>query len=268
MNDVVDQLPLTYAESPLLYWVLGSVLAYALATNALSLAKARGFHPLLNREWLIQVARFAFYLGIPYLALGGWPRPPFSGLLSLQDMGLVGLGGRWSPTRWLEAVGSAVGFGLVALLLLLLAWANANRHTTGTQLHLPPRPWWMILIDALYLQVHWAFYRGALAVELGDVYTGVFLGLGLIYLEWALNPFWRQGWRTETLAAGQWLRAALALVVAILFLFTRNLWVCLGVHGALELTFQSLGRERTLVQAHDPDHQSATLTEPTEATEP
>jgi hypothetical protein len=126
----------------------------------------------------------------------------------------------------------------------------------------------MLPIDALYLQVHWAFYRGALAVELGDVYTGVFLGLGLIYLEWALNPFWQQGWRDKNLAAGQWLRAALALVAAILFLFTRNLWVCLGVHGALELTFHSLGRERSPVQARDPDHRGATITEPTEATEP
>jgi hypothetical protein len=268
MNDVVDQLPLSYAESPLLYWVLGSVLAHALATNALSLTRGRDFRGLQHREWLIEVTRFAFYLGIPYLALGGWPRPPFSGLLSLQDMGMVGLGGRWPPTRWLEAIGTAVGFGLVAFLLLLLAWANANRNMTGTQLHLPPRSWWMIFIDALYLQVHWAFYWGALAVELGDVYPSVFLGLGLIYLEWAVNPFWRQGWQIETLAAGQWLRAALALVVAILFLFTRNLWVCLGIHGALDLTFHSLGRERTPARAHDRDHRSAALTEPSKAIEP
>lgn len=256
MDSILDRLPLNYAESPLLYWMLGSVLAYALATNALWLARSRKLILPGWSEWLIQAARFAFFLGVPYLALGGWPLPPFSELLSPGYMGLVGIGGRWPPTRWVGALGTGVGFGLSSLLILLLAWSSANRAREGVRLRFPPRPWWMIFIGVLYLEVHWAFYRGALAVALDDLYTGAFLGLVLILLEWALNPFWRSGWRSGDRAASQWLHAALALVVAVLYLFTQNLWVCLGVHLAVEIPFWALGRQQSPGElvAHEETH--------------
>jgi hypothetical protein len=267
MNDMLEQLPPTYAESPLLYWVLGSVLAYALATNALWLARTGKLSLPTWSEGLIHVARFAFYLGVPYLALGGWPLPPFSALLSPQDMGLVGIGGRWPPTRWLSAVGTSVGFGLASFLLLLLAWMSANRARPGARLRFPPRPWWLITIDVLYLEVHWAFYRAALTVELDDVYIGVFLGLALVFLEWALNPFWRSGWRAENQPARQWLHVAMALVMAILFLFTRNLWVCLGVHLALEPAFWALGSERAPEEGSTRNQSGDAMPEAVEAVE-
>jgi hypothetical protein len=91
-------------------------------------------------------------------------------------------------------------------------------------------------------EVHWAFYRAAWALTLQDVYAGAFLGLGVVYLEWSQSPFWRQGWRATAQAGGRWLRAAMALVVALLFLLTRNLWVCLAVHWMLELALWQLGR--------------------------
>lgn len=244
MTDILDRLLQIHTEAPLAFWVLGSVLAYAVVTNALWLAKARGLQPPSYSNWLIQAARFLYYLGVPYLALGGWPRPPFSGLLSLGDMGLVGLGGRWPVTRWLDSAGTGLGFGLVAFLVLLLAWSSAR-------LRFSPSPWWATLVEVLYLEVHWAFYRGAVAVVLNDLYAGVFVGLGVVYVEWALNPAWREGWRSESSAASQWLRAALALVIALLYLSTRNLWVCLGVHALLELAFWGLGRRRATARATD-----------------
>jgi hypothetical protein len=98
----------------------------------------------------------------------------------------------------------------------------------------------------LYLEVHWAFYRGALAVILDDGYAGAFLGLGLVYLEWSLDPFWRRGWGLGSQAAQRWLRAALVLIIALLFLLTRNLWVCLVAHSLIEFSMRLLGRERAL----------------------
>ncbi len=193
--------------------------------------------------WLWQAGRFLFYLGIPYLVLGGWPRRPFQGLLSLQDMGLVGLGESWTVACWLGAAGTGLGIGIGALALLFLARRHAN--------HVPPfphRPWWEIVIGVVYLEVHWAFYRAALAILLGDLYWGVFAGLGLVYVEWAVSPSWRLGWRQEPRAAGQWLRAALALVIAVLFLLTQNLWICLAIHSLLELIFYSHNRQK----AHTP----------------
>ena len=146
-----------------------------------------------------------------------------------------------------------MGFGLVALVLLLVAWGLAGRSAAGAparqgaprRLGFRPRPWWLSLIEVLYLEVHWAFYRGASIVLLEEIYRGVFIGLGLVYLEWALNPFWRRGWRSDGVAADQWLRAALALVAALVFLSTRNLWLCFGVHLLLEPVIRRLGRLRT-----------------------
>jgi hypothetical protein len=242
MDSIAGLWALAYSTYPLLIWVLGSVLIYAFATNALWLFKDRWRSPY--RRWSVRVGRFLFFLAVPYLALGGWPRGPYQGLLSLEDMGIVGLNEHWSVTRWLEATGIGLGWGLVALLFLALALASANRRTEGAWLHFPSRPWWLILMDGLCLGVHWAFYRSALAVALDDVYAGVFLGLGLIYLEWSLNPFWRHACRIESQAATTWLRAALALVAALLFFLTRYLWICLAVFWLLEFALRHLGRQR------------------------
>jgi hypothetical protein len=239
---------LASVDSPLPIWVLGSMLAYAAATNALWLAERRNLELPASSRWLIEPARFLFYIGLPYLALGGWPRRPFQGLLLLEDLGLVGVGRTWSPSRWLEALGAGLVFSLAAAVLLLLAWRSANRAAPGIRLHFPAQPWWAILIDVFYQQVHWAFYRAALAVALVDLYAGVFLGLGGVYAEWALSPFWRAGWRSEREAARQWLRLSLALVTGLLFLWTQNLWVCLAAHAGLELTFRQLGRDPAVPQ--------------------
>jgi hypothetical protein len=229
-------------DPPLLWWVGGSILAYALVTNLAWWLRPRlRLHPVA-RAALVQAARFAFYLGVPYLALGGWPRPPFSGLISLDDLGLVGLSPLWPAARWLGSAGTGLALGLAAFLVLLLGWWNANR--AGARLRFPPGPWWALLIDGLYLQVHWAFYRAAPAAALGDVYAGVFLGLGLVVVEWALDPAWRQGWREPEQAAERWLRVALAVTSALIFWFTRSLWACLAVHWALDLALWHLGREK------------------------
>jgi hypothetical protein len=239
----------TYASSPLPFWILGSILAYAVGANLVWLSRSRKLTRSLYGRGLKQIGRFLFFLGIPYLALGGWPRLPFQGLLSLEDLGLVGLNARWPATRWLDAAGTSVGLGLAALVLLSLAWVNAHRRAHSPWLRFTPQPWWEVLVDILYLEVHWAFYRSSLAVAMDALYPAVFLGLGLIYLEWSLNPFWRRGWHSESPAAERWLRAALAVIVALVFLLTRNLWACLGLHLLLELIFRRLASGPATAQA-------------------
>jgi hypothetical protein len=236
----VDRLALVYASSPLLFWALGSVAIYILGTNLVWLLQPTGIgsHPFARA--LRQVLRFLFYLGIPYLALGGWPRHPFEGYLTLDDLGLVGLNANWPATRWLSAAGTTVGLGLIALLTLALAWANASRTNNSLWLRFPRRPWWAILADTIYLQAHWAFYRSALAVTMENWVPAILFGLALVYLEWSLNPFWRRAWHSSARAATTWLRAALALVVAFVFLLTRNLWACVAIHLLLEGAFHRL----------------------------
>lgn len=224
----------------LLYWVGASVLACVLVTNLAWLLRSRASLQPVVQDLLVQVTRFLFYLGVPYLALGGWPQPPLRGLLSLEDLGLVGIQPRWPATRWLSTAGTGAWIALGAFLILLLAWRSANRGQV--RLRFSPQPWWALLVDGLYLEVHWAFYRAGLAAALGDLYTGVFAGLGLVCLEAALDPFWRAGWRDERQVAGRWLRTALALVSALLFLLARNLWGCLAVHWVLEMAVRAVAR--------------------------
>ena len=230
-----------YAVYPLLLWVLASVVLYGLVTNLLYLVRGAGWRQASYSSGLVQIGRLFFFVGIPYLALGGWPRRPFQGLLSLQDIGLVGFGGDWPLDRWLEAAGTGFALGLLAFLVLGLAWANANRD--GAVLRFSHRPWWLLLADVVFFQVHWAFYRGALAVTADSISAGVFWGLGFVYLEWSTNPFWRRGWRKRTQAAELWLQAAMALVMALIFFLTRNLWVCFGVHLVLVWAFHQFGRK-------------------------
>jgi hypothetical protein len=238
-------------ESPLLAWLGGSLLVYVVAYNVLW-----RFSDLLESPpgfLLAQAGRFILYLGVPYVALGGWPQRPHRGLLSLEDLGIVGFGGHWTVSRWLEAVGTGLGLGVMALFLLFLALSNTDSRADNVRLHLAPRPWWLLFVDILYLEVHWAFYRAGFAGATGSVYWGTFLGLGLIFLEWGLNPFWRRGWRLEEKAGARWVRAAVALVVAVVFLLSRNLWVCLAVHLLLEFSLRALGRAaRAQLSAQDP----------------
>jgi hypothetical protein len=241
---VVQRLTLSLDSSPLPLWVLASVLAYAAGTSLVWRVSSRGAARRPYDQWLVEVARFLFYLGIPYLALGGWPRRPYQGLLAPEDMGLVGPGSAWPANRWLEAVGTGFGLALLALIVLLVAWNQAHQIGLGRGLGFSPRAWWLLLVEGLYLEAHWAFYRSALAVTLGDLYAGVFWGLGVVFVEWACNPLWREGWRQPAESAALWLRAALALLSALLFLLTRNLWVCLGVHWLLTAVLWLPGRHQ------------------------
>lgn len=250
MNDAINRFGQLDTSSPLLHWVLASFAAYVLGAHILWLLRSRILWRSPYRELLEEASRFLFFLGVPYLVLGGWPRPPLSGLLSLEDLGLLAWGPLWPASRWLQAAGNGLALGLAALAILILAWANASRASEqGGNDPGPcfsPRPWWLLVLDVLYLEVHWAFYRTALTLLLDDAYVGVFVGLGLVYVQWGLNPLWRRGWRKGSQAASRWLRSAMALIAALIFLVTRNLWVCLVVHGLIEMTLRWMGTEREL----------------------
>lgn len=265
-------------NAPLFYWVIASIAGYVLAANLLWGIRSTG----RGQRWLaspygrllFHAGSFLYHLVIPYLALGGWL--PFSGevgipgwqpqqgMLALADMGLVGPGQHWPVTRWLEAAGTGLALGFISLLVLGLAWVNASRLSSverhagavanragrgrRASLDLALRPWWAVLVGALYLEVHWAFYRGAVSVILDDIYAGVLVGLALVCLEWLSSPFWRRGVAPPSGAAPDagcaWLNAGLALTSALLFLLTRNLWICLAVHWLLALAFWAMTRRR------------------------
>lgn len=222
----------------LLLWITSSVALYALTVNLLDYGRRRSrsrlrrlvtrldFWP--HRFWLYQVLRFAYYVGFPFLAL-------IKGAMSLRLLGL-------SDLDWIKGIGAAVPLGLGAFLLLAWGWSHYIRslgrreverpHLAEAQILSQPWGWPLILLETICLEAHWAFYRSGPLAVLGD-YWGVFAGLGIVYLEWATNPTLRRNLGTERQGEILW-SGSLALVIAILFLFTRNLWLCALIHLGLE----------------------------------
>jgi hypothetical protein len=61
----VDALTSAYAASPLPFWVLASILFYALASNLLWLTRAQAFWQSPYSRWLLQAGRFLYVLAVP-----------------------------------------------------------------------------------------------------------------------------------------------------------------------------------------------------------
>ncbi len=197
--------------------------------------------PRLRHHWsgplLLQVIRFAYFLGLPYALLIR------RGVLELQPLGLLGpadldqslLG--WGG-EWLIATGRMVVVGLAGALVMLWGWANLKwvlSHSDGGRGTIDSGTAGALVRETIYLQVHWAFYRTVPLLWLGAGNEGwaAFAGVGIVALEAALDPrFWA--------ALGDPGRAAQPLFTGVLcwlsalgFALTHNLWLVATTHAAL-----------------------------------
>ncbi|MBM4459266.1 MAG: hypothetical protein FJ011_16155 [Chloroflexi bacterium] len=220
-----------------LAWLIGRVLP-RLGSAARVSGHERGIAAL---RWLVA----ALFLLLPPLIAWRY------GALSLYAMGLSDLD--WLGNVW-------TGGPLTALIaaLLVFGWLVYRRtrpHSLRTRVswQADVAPWWLAPLDAALRQWHWAFYRagfiGWIAAGLpplgasagaaplvqwveglrqDPVYWGCWLGLGLVAVAWALNPWTRRGWRDRP--EGAVLSAALAVATTGLFATTRNFWLCLACH--------------------------------------
>jgi len=155
-------------------WLAFSCLLYALATNVawyhrdLRTGRIGRLVEVLRRwpygAWFLQPLRLLYYLGLPYLAL-------LRGIVNLRSMGLVDL-------DWLRDLGRGAVLGGGALLFLALVWSYYARSTRqlhpgadplSSRLAILNQPWgWaLLLLDVVYLEAHWAFYR-SLPIQLLD----------------------------------------------------------------------------------------------------
>jgi hypothetical protein len=258
-------------------WIALSILTYAISVNlawrwrrprpgrlALWIEKAKSWPPT---GWLLQLLRFAYYVGLPFcLLLNGdavkrslrrFPGfgIPLSflmrGVLLPRAMGLDGL----TTSEWFAGVGMGIALGSGAFLWMAsgwwyftrsvreFSWGQAASPDSGTGVEepvfmaspLPNRAWWVVLWEAIYAEMHWAFYRAGPIVLLDNYYAGVFLGFLILSLEWWTNPAWRHGWDPRGQRPEVVLRWSLAFVMAIIFLFTRNLWLAIPLHWAIEM---------------------------------
>lgn len=213
--------------------------------------------------WLLQTARLLIYIGVPFAALL-WGRDAVTrGLLGLQPFELPSFSGQ--PTGgvlasnwldWARDTGWAIALGASGWVLLATGWWAYRRALTttsrgggGGEPIKTDSSGWVLLREAAYHEVHWAFYRNAPIFTLGK-YWGIWAGLTLVGLEAVLNPAWRQGLTEAKQAPTQLMRVAWAVVSSILYLQSENLWLALVIHFGVSLGLAGLARALPL-PAHE-----------------
>ena len=220
---------LVFSSENLWLWIATSVLLSAvvnsLAWHYRSLAD-RGTRPLLqwSLSFVREGGRFLYFVGLPYTALVG-------GLIPSTQVGLVNL-------EWLRDLTLSLPLGLGTFLVLLLLralvlWREKNAPGGLISRELP-HSFWVTLRESVYQEIHWAFYRSAPLLTMDDRGQGMALGLGIAALEAWLNPAWRALWRRPNRAPMALRTAWLAVLMAVVFGVTGNLWVTMGLHVAVE----------------------------------
>lgn len=166
---------------------------------------------------------------------------------------------------WAESLGVGGWFAGLIMALAVFGWL-AYRHVLPARADAAPQEGRVLLTlraaaDAGLLQWHLAFYRAALIAWLSALettpgplpavflqpaqnrpdYWGSWLGLGLLLVEAGLNPFVRDALTAPSAAElrqgrPEALLRTLAMTVATtaLFLLTRNFWLGLLSHMAVE----------------------------------
>lgn len=163
-------------------------------------------------------ARVVYGLGIPYAAL----------LMGIASPRLLGL----TEIDWIQSLGPGGALAGLALALLTVGWWGYRR---SVPLSASLSPWPLALLEVAAWQAHWALYRAAAVAWLNDPYAGAWVGLMLAALEAALSPGTWQALASAQEAESVLRPAAFAFSSAVLFLFTRNLWLCLAYHAVGEL---------------------------------
>jgi len=190
-------------------WLVGSVLTYVLVSNLSGLAR-----------WYLPSRR--------------------PGTMSVLQQPVA----TWvlSEIDWVQSMGMGGALAAGALALLSLGWWS-YRRSLPVELERPqlvPRSlllrWLVALIETFALQVHWGFYRTVVAdqVERSTAQWAGWAGMGLIALEWVLNPLIRRSLRRPPHSEPVIRRAVLAIVTTALFILTRNLWLCWALHVLFE----------------------------------
>lgn len=157
-----------------------------------------------------QALALLYALGMPALVLF-WRR-----LLSERFFGLKTL--HAGPAIWMRDLAWMILVGVAGgwVLATLARTAPAPRQRDGLR----------ALREALYHQVHVAFYREPFALLWG-VGVGAWIGLALVLLEALLSPdFWTE-WGNPLRNWSLSVRAALHIMGLIVYVQTQNLWLIL-----------------------------------------
>lgn len=215
-------------------WTLASMTVAVLAILFVSPALLARLHVSLGGQLAVQLLRLVYFIGLPYAAL-------LTGSLAPIDLGLTGAGGTllgWDMAAWLHGLSTTLTIGFVVTLPIVLVSRQIARSAHSVSLGADDRSAGAILVEAIYSEVHWAFYRTAPLILLDNVYVAALTGMLLVGMEWSVDLI-RNGLSRAPENRQHWLRRILLLAAsATLFVLTQNLWLMMGLHLVTELTWK------------------------------
>ena len=224
---------MTEAQLLPVVWTLASMTVAVLAILFAGPAQLDRLRATPGGRLLEPLLRLIYFLGVPYAAL-------LTGSIATIDMGLTGTGGSilgWSPAEWLHGLSTALTLGVIVLLPIGAASRQVAR--AGRPLGVDARSAGAVIVDAVCSEIHWAFYRAAPLIFLGDVYAAVLFGALLVGVEWLVELI-RNGLSPLPEERQRWLRRGVLLALsAALFALTRNVWLAIGLHAVLELLWKA-----------------------------
>ena len=223
---------MTEAQLLPVLWTLASLTVAVLAILFVGAPQLDRLRARTGGRLLEQFLRLIYFIGVPYAAL-------LTGGIASIDMGLTGAGGSilgWSPAEWLRGLSTALTLGAIVLIPTGLASRQIVR--AGRPLGIDDRSAGVVIVDAIYVEIHWAFYRAAPLILLGEAYAAALFGVLLVGVEWIVVLI-RNGLSLSAAERQLWLRrGALLALSATLFALTRNVWLAMLTHMVLELVWK------------------------------
>ncbi len=225
--------------------VLASIMLHLLGSNLAWQYRAVPHSPLAR--WIRQLAlstfsravyevlRLLYYIAVPFGAL----------LFGWVDIRAMGLG----YLDWADGLRWTIVLALAAWSLLMFVWVPYLRATSGVPVRFrsETQSWARRVVEVVYMQAHWAFYRAAciliLANFLNDdmaVYWGTSAGIALVLIEaWADPRVRRQIAQVGEGELALW-SAGQGIINTVGFVLTRNVWLLALLHLTLEFSVPHL----------------------------
>lgn len=174
-----------------------------------------------------ELARWLYYLGVPWGTL----------MLGYNTMRALGVWGM----DWFAPAPVFLALTLGAAAAIFWVW---RPYVQVEHLHAIDESGWnwaRHMVEIVYQEAHWAFYRSGPILWLGDnAYWGSLFGLMLVLLEGVSNPQVRAHWRDVTRADAPLWSGSLAIISTLIFIYTQNAWYCLLVHLVLDQGLRGL----------------------------
>ncbi len=229
---------MTDAQLLPIIWTLASMVVAVLVTLIFSPARADRFRSTLAGRLIEHICRLIYFIGLPYAAL-------LTHSISAVDLGFMGNTGSndaaifgWTSADWLRGLSTGVTLGLIVLIPIGLAARQMAR--AGSPLGVDVRSAGSIVIDSVYSEVHWAFYRSAPLILFGSAYGAALIGVLLVSLELVVSIV-RSGLGAQPEDRQSWIGQALLLAMsATTFILTRNVWLAIALHMVIEVALKAM----------------------------